>query len=385
MTDTLMNQVLDSAPRGATKFINLQRNAEGEVVDMKETTIDPSREIDVTEGYDPFRRLTEATLPGGGRVRLSLKEALLNQPDAAEILRTGIRFLAFDRFRRMPPTYTGLVRMESSVKPQEEYLRDAAIGRLSKSPSGTPAPELNSSFEGGVTIVNDLYRGIFRILGDWVKFDQIGKIRQTADSIGRALAMTREFAVYSTLTTTGNYTRNSTTNDNDVGANTAATTFNGIGLEAALATIATAKDRKSGNYLGLRADTIVIGPRMELPVKQLLMSADLNRQGGNTTNEVRGGGTMNVYRGLLNNIIVSPWFGTGANAYQWLVFDGTADFCMFNEVESPQVYQEDASMTSESWLTRDEIRFLARDYFGVVIVDDRGAYYSSSTTAPTIS
>lgn len=380
---TEMQDILNNAPRGATKFIHLDRNASGEVVNMKEVAVDNNRDFD-TEAYEPFRKLTEAKLAGSNtKVKISLQEALLTNPDAAEILRTGIRFLAFDRFRRMPPTYSGIVQMEQSNKPKEEYLRDAAIGRLEIAPSGTVAPEHGSTFEGGVEIVNNLYRGIFSIPGDWVKFDQIGKIRQTADSIGRALAMTREFAVYSVLTTTGNYTRNSTTGDNDVGANTAATTFSGLGLEQALATIATAKDRKSGNYLGYAADTIVIGPRMEVPVKQLLMSADLER--GGATNEVRGTGSTNFYRGLVNNIVVSPWFATGANGYQWLVFDSRADFCKLQETESPNVYQESSDMTSETWLTKDVIRFLGRDYFGVGIVDDRAAYYSSSTTAATVS
>jgi hypothetical protein len=378
-----MQEILQNAPRGATKFIHLDRNASGEVVNMKEVAVDNNRDFD-TEAYEPFRKLTEAKLAGGHKVKLSLQEALLTNPDAAEILRTGIRFLAFDRFRRMQPTYTGIVSMEQSNKPKEEYLRDAAIGRLEKAPSGTQAPEHGSTFEGGVEIVNDLYRGIFSILGDWVKFDQIGKIRQTADAIGRALAMTREFAVYSALTTTGNYTRNSTTNDNDVGANTSALTFSGLGLEQALATIATAKDRKSGNYLGYAADTIVIGPRMEVPVKQLLMSADLNRTGSGS-NEVRGMGTMNQYRGLVNNIIVSPWFATTTNGYQWALFDSSVQWFKFQEVESPNVYQESADMTSETWLTKDIIRFLGRDYFGCGLVDDRAAFYSSSTTAPTVS
>lgn len=379
-----MEQTLARAPQGVTKMLHLNRDSEGQVTNVQETVIDP-RKLDLTEGYDPFARLTEARLANGRKTHLSLTEALLTQPDAAEILRTGIRFLAFNRFRQLPPSYSGIVQTLPSNKEAEEYLRDAAIGRMPKAPSGTQAPELSSSFEGGVKIGNDLYRGIFRILGDWIKFDKIGKIRQTADSAGRALAMTREFAVFSALTTTGNYTRNSTTNDNDIGANTAATTFNGVGLEGALATVATSKDRKSGNYLGYRADSIVVGPRMEVSVKMLLLSPEMNRQGGNTTNEVRGLGTTNFYRGMLNNIIISPWFGTGVNAYQWLVFDSTADFCKLQEVEAPQVLQEDQNMSSESWLVRDEIRFLARDYFGAGIVDDRAAYYSSSTTAPTVS
>ena len=359
-----MNEIAQNAPHGETRVLHPIRGTNDVVTGFREETIS-NRAESLLRSYDPFQKLTEAVLPNGGKISMKLAEALLNTPDAAEILRTGIRFLAFERFRQMPPTYTGIVSNMPSSKPQEEYLRDASIGRLQKAPSGTPAPAHTSTFEGGVTIVNDLYRGVFEILGDWVKFDQIGKIRQTADSIGRALAQTREFAVYSQLTTTGNYARNSTTGDNDVGANTAATTFNGLGVELALATIATSKDRKSGNYLGYKADTIVIGPRMEVPVKQLLMSTNLGRQGGNTTNEVRGTGDLNMYKGLLNNIIISPWFPTGANAYQYLCFDSTVQWCMMQEVENSQVYQEDSNMSSESWLTKDVIRFLARDYFGV--------------------
>lgn len=372
-------------PQGEAKFINLQRNAAGEVVNMSEVKVPESTGLDLSRTVDPFARLSEAKLPNGNTVKLSLQEALLNFPDAAQILRSGIRFLAFSKYESMPRSFDKIVTMMDSNKPQEEYLRDASIGRLPLAPSGTVAPEVVSNFEGGVTIVNNLYRAIASIYGDWVKFDQIGKIRQTANSLGRALRMTEEFAVYSTLTTTGNFTRNSTTNDNDVGANTSALTFSGLGLEQALATVSTSKDRKSGDYLGYAADTIVVGPRMEIPVKQLLLSTDLNRVGGNTTNEVRGMGTTNQYKGLVNNIIVSPWFGTGVNGYQWLVYDSRQDWCMWQQLENPQVLQEDANMSSESWLTKDVIRFLARHYFGVGIVDDRAAFYSSSTTAPVVS
>lgn len=376
-------QVLASAPRGETRVITPHYLESGDITFSEKTVTRNS--VNLTSIYEPFERLTEGTLKNGVKVRLPLKEALLQYPDAAEILRTGIRFLAFERYRMMPRSFDGIVTYYDSMKPQEEYLRDAAIGQLPYAPSGQEVTEVSSSFEGGVTVVNNLYRGVASILGDWIKFDQIGKIRQIPDLLARSLRMTEEQRVYNVLTTTGNYTRNSTTNDNDVGANTAATTFSGLGLELAVNTIGTSKDRKSGNYLGLRADTIVIGPRMEVPVKMLLMSTDLNRQGGNTTNEVRGTGTMNSYKGMLNNIIISPWFGTGANAYQWLVFDSTVPWMVFQTVEPANVFQEDANMTSEAWLKYDRIRFLAREYFGAGIVDDRGAFYSSSTTAPTVS
>lgn len=364
-----------------TKFVHLNRNASGEVVDMKEVTVNQAefQPLDTGRGYEPLKALTEAKLADGRTTRVSLKETFLTNPDAANILRNDVRFMAFSMFNQMPRTFESFVTFMDSNKPKEVYLRDAAIGVLPKVPSGTNAPNLISSFEGGVEIVNDRYAGIVEILGDWVRFDQIGKIRQAAIEMGRAARMTEEDAVYKFLTTTGNYTRNSTTGDNDVGANTQNLTFSGIGLETATTVISTAKDRKSGNYLGLKADTIIIGPRAEIPVKQLLLSAMVDHTGAS---EVRGLGTTNQYRGMINNIIISPWF---SSSYSWALTDSTRQSLMFQTVEPFNVFQEDANVTSEAWLTRNAVRYLVQGYFGLGFVDDRCWFFSSSTTAPTVS
>ena len=50
----------------------------------------------------------------------------------------------------------------------------------------------------------------------------------------------------------------------------------------------------SGTYLGLNPDTLICGPRLEFAVKQLLLSDNVQRVGGNTTNETRGTGTTNT-------------------------------------------------------------------------------------------
>jgi hypothetical protein len=384
-----INERIRRAPTGDTHLIHLERNSEGQVINERRVTLSEDKMVENGlannfKGYDPFRRLTEVRLQDGRNAKIALSEAL-NQPDAAEMLRSGIRYLAFSRFAQMPRTFEGIVTFSTSNKPQEEYLRDSAVGAIPFAPSGQEAPKLLTQFEGGVTVVNKLYRGQFSLNMDWIRFDNIGKIRQFADILGRALRMTEEDAVYSTLTTVGNYTRSATAKDNDVGANTSALTFSGLGLETALATISTSKDRHSGSYLGYKADTIVIGPRMEVAVKQLLMSSDLHRQHGNTTAEVRGTGGYNEYKNMINKIIVSPWFPTGTNGYQWLVFDSSVQWCQFQEVEAPNVYQQAAEPSNSNWFNYDSLGWLAMCYFGVGIVDDRAAFYSSSTTAPTVS
>src|SRR5690606_33696313 len=147
---------------------------------------------------------------------LNMLEALVQQPDAANMLRSDIRLLAFTAFAEMPVSYTQFTRVMPSSSQNEKYLRDAAIGRLPKVRSGEPSPYLLSSFEGGAEIQHVPYRGRVQILGDDLRFDRIGKIRQTAALLGRSARATEEAEVYDVITTSANYTRNKTTNDNDV-------------------------------------------------------------------------------------------------------------------------------------------------------------------------
>lgn len=313
----------------------------------------------------------------------NLFEAFVTSPDAANMLRDGIRYLAFSTYQGLPPTWDQFARVMTSNRPQEEYLRDATMGTLPRTPSGTEAPNLSGNFEGGVIIKNFRYAGMVEVTGDDIRFDRLGKIAQIAPELGRSARMTEEQRVYDDITTTANYTRNSTTGDNDIGANTQTLTFNGLEFEKACNIISTAKDRKSGAYLGLMPDTIIIGPRMEIPVKQLLMTGDLQRTHGATSAEVRGtGADINHYRGMISRIIISPWF---SNSYNWALVDSRAMSYIFQRVEPFSVVQEGQNVTSESWLTRDVTRYLVQGYFGTGFVDDRAWFYSNSTTAPTIS
>lgn len=363
-----------------SKIINLERGERGDVQRVAENVVQHDIASNAPD-YEPFSLLTEAAA-GDRKVRLSLREAFLLQPDAGNILRNDIRYIAFNTYAGIPRVWEPLVRQVTSNRLQEEYLRDATVGVLPQVASGDVVPELLSSFEGGTIIRNYRYAGMLSVLGDWIRFDQIGKIRQAAEELGRAARMTEEHAFWSYITNSANYTRNSTTSDNDKGANYGDTTFNALGLDTALVTIATAKDRKSGAYLGYSADTIICGPLMEFPVKQFLLSNELVRTHGATSAEVRGMGTFNPYAGQLTRIIVSPWFGA---SYGWALCDSRAQGLVWQVVEPFNIYQETQGQTSEAWLTRDVTRFLVQGYFGLGFVDDRAWYLSTSTTAPTVS
>ena len=351
------------------------------------TDVQAGKYTERTVDYDPIKALQERvykTAAETGKFN-NLLESFVLTPDAHSLLRDGIRYLAFTAFNELPRSFGSFATVFPSNRPHEEYLRDAGVGVLPSVPSGSEAPLLLSGFDGAVKIENKRYAGMVEVTGDDLRFDRIGKLRQIAPELGRAARMTEEDQVYRVVTTTTNYTRNQTTGDNDVGANTSALTFSALGLEQAYATIATTKDRKSGSYLGLMPDTIICGPRLQWAVRQLLFSDNIARASANNTAEVRGTGESPIYRGLITNMIVSPWFATTANGYQWALVDSTRTGLIVQEVEPFNVIQESMDASSEAWLTRNSLRFLAQGYFGVGMADDRPWFYSSSTTAATIS
>lgn len=300
-----------------------------------------------------------------------------NFPD---LLRQGIQFDVFSSYNEFPATYPQWVSSMDSNKQQEEYLKDAALGIAPVVGEGEQYPEAAVNLNDGVIIKNHKRGYIISITEEMQKYDQIGKVRDLADAIGRSLRLTEEQACMDVLTTTTNYTRNSTTNDNDVGANTAATTFSPSGLNTALNVLMTMKDRKTGVNLGVNPNTLIVAPLLFRAAQQLIMSRMMTGQGDKDATVVYGQGTNNPFFGMVNTIIVSPYFGA---SYQWALFErGRA--VKFQRVEPVQVLNESMTAATSSYINRDVIKYRGRTWFGVGMKDDRFAYFSSSTTAPTI-
>jgi hypothetical protein len=344
---------------------------------VKEQRIDHDALPELDDRYEPFS-FRERVIDGK-RVRLGLKEAFVLGQDAANMFRNDFRYIAFSTYAGAPTVWEQIARVETSNKKEESWLLDSTMGRLPKVVSGDEAPNLLSSFAGSVNIVNNRYAGKVEITGDMLRFDQINKIRQIAAELGRAARNTEEAAVMELITTTGTFDGNSTTGNNDIGANQAATTFTPANFETILSTIATAKDPTSGMYKGYNADTIIAGPRSQWFLRMFFSNAPLARDGTAATAEAWGLPTQNPFAGLISKIIISPWFGA---SYQFAVFDSRALSVVFQRVEPFNVYEEAQNSTSEAWLTRDVTRYLAQGYFGVGMVDDDAWYYSSSSTAP---
>ena len=141
------------------------------------------------------------------------------------------------------------------------------------------------------------------------------------------------------------------------------------------------KDRKSGVYFGVNPNTLIVAPRLEMAAKQLLLSPMLTPLPVSTAGAVYGTGTTNPFRGIVNQIIVSPRLGS---TYEWVLMEAKRAV-MLQEVEGLQVLQESVgSVQHEGYFVYDKIRFRVRDWFGVGMLNDRFAYYSSSSTAPAV-
>lgn len=300
-------------------------------------------------------------------------------PDA---LRDGLRYDLFSSYNGYPATWDQWVLRVPSNKQQEEYYIDVGIGLPPAVAEGAEFPLIDVPSGTGVLIKNVKYGFRMGITHEMIKYDRIGIVRDVVAKLGRAHAFGRDQACYNVLTTTANYARNSTTGDNDVGANTQTLTFSPAGLNTALTVLRTMKDRKSGAYLGVMPDTLIVTPRLELAVRQLIQSSMVTRVGGNTTNEVYGGGTNNPFFGIVRNIIVSPLLGAN---YEWALMEARrAVVFQDNEPLSIQM-QTEGDPSNNDWLNYDRISYRTSETYGVGMKDDRFAFFSDSTTAPTLA
>lgn len=303
-----------------------------------------------------------------------------------DLLRAGLRFDAWTSYAETPAVYPMLVREVPSDKQQEEYLIDSPVGTLPIVHEGEPYPEARMSLGEG-KIVKNYKRGmIMSVTVEMQKFDQVGKVRELGDLMGRAARLGEEQDVMVALTDTNNYVRAGNTGDNDEtavgnGANTQDLTFSPASLIAAYNILRTMKDRKTGVYYNVMPNTLVVTPKLWWAAQQLIRSPESMRVGGNTTNEIYGMGTKNSFFGLVDTIIVSPQFGNG---YQWALMEAGRGL-MFQRVEAVQVLQEGAVAENKGYFERDILRYRVRNWYGVGFKTDAFNFYSSSATAPVVS
>ena len=314
----------------------------------------------------------------------ALTEAAVGQLSTAnfpDLLRMGVQFDVFGSFAETPITYPQFVNVINSNKQQEEYLKDAGIGMAPVVAEGADYPQAAVNLADGVIIRNSKRGYIIPVTEEMQRFDQLGKVRDLSNQVGRGLRLTEEQDAYDVLTTAANYTRNSTTGDNNEGANTQTLTFDAQGLIVAFNVLRTMKDRTSGQYLGVNPNLLIVTPNLWWYVQQLIASPQLARAHGNTSSEIIGTGTTNAFFNVVSTIIVSPHLGT---EYEWCLMEAGRAIT-FQRVTGVEILIEGQNAQTSGYFERDVIRYRGRVWFGVGMKDDRFAFFSDSTTIPTIS
>jgi len=338
------------------------------------------------------KRIPEAALPyprdHRGRITVSpdmaaLREAapgIMTTANFPDLLRQGLSVDLFTSYREAPKTYPLFCQVVESSKQKEEYARDVGIGLPPIVQEGQNYPEIAVGVGDGVIIANHKRGYIITITEEMQLFDQVGKVRDLPLYMGRSFSFGEEVDAYNVVTTSGNYTRNSTTGDNDYGANTQSLQFSGNNLLVAYNVLRTMKDRRSGLRLGVQPDTLIVSPSLELAAKQLLMSPTVNRVGGNTTNEIYGGGTNNPFQSMVRQIIVSPEMNDG----HWCLME-SGRAVVFQRVLALELIRTSPDGTSPDYFNNDLLKFRARTFYGVGMKDDRFAFLSTSTSAPIVT
>src|SRR5689334_1098744 len=313
--------------------------------------------------------------------RMRLEEiAYATTSELPSYRKMGIRPILFDAYNMVPSSYETWAGVSQSDKQEENYIEGSTIGLLPPVGEGDAYPEVDIQTDRAVRIVNQKFGGILNVTREMVLFDKVNIIRQQTEDLGRALAMTKEQNAYNVLTTTANYVQNSTTGDNDVGANfSSSLAFSPSALVTALTTPQTMKHRKSARYLGIMPSLMVCSPQVQFAVKQLLLTDTLWRTGGSTTPDVYGTGIDSSFRGIITNIVVSPFM----QGYSWAIMEPKKAVTV-QQVWGPELFQTQAVPEATAFMIQDIYQYRADEMYGIGMLNDRFAFYSAGA-APVVN
>jgi phage major head subunit gpT-like protein len=301
---------------------------------------------------------------GGRRTPLWLLAATYTST-FPQLLKSGLRAILFDTYAGAPTTHEIWAEVVPSSKKSETWAEGSHVGKLPIVPEGGAYPEIELNLDRAVQIVNDKRGGIISVTEEMVMFDQVHLVREQIQDLAAAMKYTEE-----------DYTR--TTADNEIGNNYGTTTFSASGLITAFMTLRTMFDQKSGQKLNIIPDTLIVGVGCELAAKQLLLSPELRGMGDTDAVLTYGTGTKNPFRGLITQIIVSPFMAK----YEWVLMKRKK--AVVKQVVWDLRLTAQTQRDQAAHFEADAYRYKVSKFYGVDMKNDRFAYYSNSVTEPTV-
>lgn len=314
---------------------------------------------------------------------MSLKEAATTYPSTfPQLMRQGLKTILFSEYAGLPSTSEGWLKMARSRKADEVWIEGSTGGKIGRVGPGQPIPRGELNLDRSVQITNHKYAEILAIAEESIMFDETNLIMQQVEDLAARMRYTEEDEAYTALRTAASYTRTATAGDNNIGANTATATFGASTLITAMETLTTMKDKHSGRFYGVMPNLLVVGSGIEFAAMQLLLSDQIQRVTGAATaptnQNIYGTGTTNPFRGVVTSILKTPFLGR----YEWVLMQ--AGKPIVKQVVSDLELSRRTGPNEGLSFDADVLEYKVKKFFGLGMVNDRYAYFSDSTTAPTV-
>jgi hypothetical protein len=312
---------------------------------------------------------------------MSLREAAeFSMSEFPQLFRSALKPILFGEYAGWPGTHQFWIDEEMVNQEYVTGIANSGIGKLPVRPEGGSYTEIDVALDRSVQIQLQDRGAILPVTWEAIHYDRTGIVRDWLRDMAGAMAFTEEDDAYTVLTTTTNYTLSDTTGDNDVGANTQTLTFSASAMVEALSLLRTMKDRKSGRYLGVMPDTLIVGAGLEMAAKQLLVSSELRGMGDTDAVLTYGTGTSNPFRGSVTQIVVSPFLGE----FEWSLMERGKPIKKFVSADL-ELLEENMSENSSAYFERRSIRYRVSKIYGVGMWKQHFAFFSDSTTAATVT
>jgi hypothetical protein len=281
-----------------------------------------------------------------------------------DMLREDYTDVLLSSYGAVAKTLEPLCYRVDSSKRTETYRKWKPLGPTTqKLPENSEYPSRMMGAETSVSITNDKYGDVISWTREMSLFNESADFVRMAAEQGEALAQGLEKNIATAIETSGNYTAYGST-----------ITLTAGNLELAIIKFntQTTTDAEGATVkLGLRADTLLVPPDLEMSAKRLLQSAQIPGSANNDINVLQGG----------LNVVVAPYL-TSTSVWYLLKAKSPAGLIMQSVIgPPPETFIQDvkSSQLSDSTFFFDRINYRADMLYGIDVYDAKLILKSASS------
>lgn len=279
------------------------------------------------------------------------------------LLREDYRDILLSAYGSVPATLLPLCYVVDSNKESETYRGMKGLGPTTqKVPEGGEFPERMLGEKSTVTVTNYKYGDIVSYTREMSLYNKLSEFKRLATLQGMALADGLEENLADAIETSGNYTAYGST-----------LTLNRANLEAMILKFNTQTDTDEEGRtikLGIKADTLLVPPDLEMEGKRLLQSSQIPGSANNDINVLQGGLKLVVSNRLASTSVFYVMKSNWPNGLVYQKVIGPPPESFIQDIKSSQV--------SDNVFRYDKISFRADMIYGIDVIDAKAILRSTS-------